>query len=572
MTNRSMRRSIETRRRGCLLFAVLLGAIALGAVGEIEPPDTGKLAWGLFETVSSEITRAGTQEPARLTALLTTRRPVEEADLALLRTLGYTVLGSFGRMIEVEAPADLYVETEAGLDSLDFVLSADFPPTAQTNDSPVPLDSAPVIEAEGAWNLGYRGEGTRIAVIERGYTEHPALDALAPTCYVVSPGSGIGTYEHREGVAAPSPHGTSCALIAGGVAPDAELYLLSFASGDRSELDLMDWLACLAFAVEELAVDVVTTQIWFDYPTCHADGTGVLAEAVDEILAGTGASLVVAAGNWADGSGSSRSFHAGFFGDEDGDSCHDFDPGFEDPGNRNDLRFRGHAGDTVLLMLEWDDWEAEEKTADLDLLLYFTSYDRYPVGVSRTRQAGRTGAPSETLEITLPYDGEYSIVLEDRAAKWHEGSSSGVHFHLYLVNGTHPFLSLEHHSAAGSLREIATSRSRQVVSVGAVAVDDPTSLRTFSSRGPTWDGRCKPDLYAPDGIGGTLYESFFGTSASAPHVAGAIAVLRSVDSGLSPIDAVSALRASAGCLSSDGCGCWSEAISVERAVEILLGG
>ena len=553
------------------LASALLCAFAWAAAGEIQPPDTGKLAWGLFETVSSEITRAGTGQPARLTALLTTRRPVEEADLALLRGLGYSVLGSFGRMIEVEAPADLYVDVETGLGSLDLVLSADFPPTAQTNDFPVPLDSVPVIGAEGAWNLGYGGQGTRIAVIERGYTDHPALDALDPAFYVVSPGSGIGTYEHHEGIAALSAHGTSCALIAGGVAPEAELYLLSFASGDRSELDLMDWLACLAFAVQELAVDVVTTQIWFDYPTCHADGTGVLTEAVEEILAGTGTSLVTAAGNWAAGSGSSRSFHAGFFADEDDDSCHDFDSGAEDLLNRNDLRFRGQAGDRVLLMLEWDDWGSEQKTTDIDLLLYFTAYDQHPVGVSRTRQAGRTGAPSETLEITLPYDGEYSIVLEDRAAKWHGLSSEGVHFHLYLINATRLFSALEHHSTAGSVREIATSRSPQVVSVGAVAVDDPTSLRTFSSRGPTWDGRCKPDLYAPDGIGGTLYESFFGTSAAAPHVAGAIAVLRSVNPALSPADAVSTLRASAGCLSSDGCGCWSEAISIERAVEALLG-
>lgn len=48
------------------------------------------------------------------------------------------------------------------------------------------------------------------------------------------------------------------------------------------------------------------------------------------------------------------------------------------------------------------------------------------------------------------------------------------------------------------------TRGRQVVSVGAVAVDNPTALRTFSLRGPTWDGRCKPDLYAPDGIGGQM--------------------------------------------------------------------
>ena len=70
---------------------------------------------------------------------------------------------------------------------------------------------------------------------------------------------------------------------------------------------------------------------------------------------------------------------------------------------------------------------------------------------------------------------------------------------------------------------------------GAVAVgatfwaDDVIEL--FSSQGPTTDGRIKPDLTAPDGVStvsyGDLGLAFFGTSASAPLTAGAIALMKS---------------------------------------------
>jgi len=554
-----------------LLSLGLVCSLAIGGAGQVPPPDTGKLSYGLFETVAYEITRSEAGERPLLPALFTTREPVEESDLALLQSLGYTVLGSFGRLIEVEAPADLYVDKDRGLGALDFVLSADFPPTAQSNDTPVPLESIPVIGAKDAWSNGYEGQGTKIAVIEWGYAPCEELEALLPTSYIVSPGAGVGTYEFEEGVAEYSEHGTSCALIAGSVAPAAQLCLLSFPSVKDSQLDLMGWLACLAFAVEELHVDVVTTQIWFDYPTCHADGTGVLLEAVSKILEGTGTILVIAAGNWAAGTGSGRAFCAGTFADTDGDQRHDFDPGASDSLDENDLRFRGEAGDTILLMLEWDEWASEVKSTDLDLLLYYAEHDKLPLRVSRTRQAGRTTPPYEKMTYVLPYSGEYAVVVEDRAAKWHELSSAGVHFHLYLLNNNAAFAALEHYNAAGSIREVATSRDEQVVAVGAVAVDDPASERPYSSRGPTWDGRCKPDVYAPDGVSGTMYDYFYGTSAAAPHVAGAIAVLRSADADVSPAEVVAALRASAGCLAADGSGCVAQTVNLNLAIQHLLG-
>ncbi|NIM61141.1 MAG: S8 family serine peptidase, partial [Acidobacteria bacterium] len=76
-----------------------------------------------------------------------------------------------------------------------------------------------------------------------------------------------------------------------------------------------------------------------------------------------------------------------------------------------------------------------------------------------------------------------------------------------------------------------------VISVGAVPFDAPDEIEYFSSRGPTEDGRMKPDFVAPDGAcvtgaGGFGQGScqgsgarFYGTSAAAPHAAAVAALL-----------------------------------------------
>ncbi|MGB2982315.1 MAG: S8 family serine peptidase [Candidatus Bipolaricaulia bacterium] len=564
-----------------LLLLVLMGAVACETLGQVVPPDTGKLSWSLFQTVESgQRKRATDEEVPRIEALLTTRIPVSEGDLATLESLGYSIHGAFGRLVGVEAPADLYADPEKGLGTLEFVLSADFPPTALPNQDPDALESLPVIHAEQAWILGYKGQGTKIAVIEWGYvSDYPDLAALNPSFYVATPAGGVGTYEFEEGILETSldggMHGTSCALIAARVAPEAELNLLSFPSGEDTQRDLMGWLAALSCAVKELEVDVVTTQIWFDYPTCHADGTGVLHEAVDEILSGTDTVLVVAAGNWADGSGGGRAFHADTFTDSDGEERHDFSPSAADTWDQNNLRFSGQEGDQVLIMLEWDEWASELKAMDLDLLLYDAEFSQVPLSVARTRQYERTTPPYEKMTVTLPYSGEFALVIEDRASKWYEQSSTGVHFNLYVHSYRYGFSYVEHHSVDGSTRELATSRDERVISVGAVSVTATGSVRPYSSRGPTWDGRCKPELYAPDGVSGTMYDEqgrlFTGTSASAPHVAGAVAVLRSVDPDLLPADIVSALKESSGCSASGGCACPTNTpIDLALAVQRVL--
>ena len=64
--------------------------------------------------------------------------------------------------------------------------------------------------------------------------------------------------------------------------------------------------------------------------------------------------------------------------------------------------------------------------------------------------------------------------------------------------------------------------------VAGAAIDPPfgTNVASYSSQGPTNDGREAPDLAAPSGFSSTVYGSTFsGTSAAAPVVAGAAALV-----------------------------------------------
>jgi hypothetical protein len=126
--------------------------------------------------------------------------------------------------------------------------------------------------------------------------------------------------------------------------------------------------------------------------------------------------------------------------------------------------------------------------------------------------------------------------------------------------------------------------------------DDVTNSTTefFSSRGPTLDGRQKPDVSAIDGVSvtgaGGFGSLFFGTSAAAPHVAGiaALAVqsapclLGSDGSALDTVAARTALRdlivANAVSLSEDGkpnnesgSGRADAAATVQRTLPVFTG-
>ena len=199
------------------------------------------------------------------------------------------------------------------------------------------------------------------------------------------------------------------------------------------------------------------------------------------------------------------------------------------------------AGDRVLVDLRWDDsWTGA--TRDLDLGLWSYADEEY-VELSFDLQEGRPGElPLESLTFTAERDGTYgidiSISIEDIANKpqWVQ----------LTVLGDVAFI--EHHTGAGSIGNPAESANPGILATGAAHWSDTASIEFYSSRGPTPDGRTKPDVGGADcGVTSrtpldAYGDGFCGTSQSSAHVAGMAALVRQRFPAYSPVQVADYLK------------------------------
>ena len=144
-----------------------------------------------------------------------------------------------------------------------------------------------------------------------------------------------------------------------------------------------------------------------------------------------------------------------------------------------------------------------------------------PLAWSESIQDGNE-APVEILSYTPSSAGYYQAAI-------YRSSGAVRNLHLY----TYPF-DFDEYVTSASL--MVPADSPNAMAVGAVAWNTPASLESFSSRGPTKDGRTKPDVVAPDGVSTATYGAggFYGTSAAAPHTAGAAALAKQLNPGYTP--------------------------------------
>jgi len=361
---------------------------------------------------------------------------------------------------------------------------------------PLPLavtsEGVSLIDASVYTSAGYEGQNTRVAIIDLGFIGLAAAQAngdLPPTVITRDYTGG--------GIESGTVHGTAVAEIVYDVAPQAQLYLINI--GDEVDLE-----NAKDYCISE-GVDIINHSVgWVN--TNFTDGAGVICAITDNARA-NGILWVNAAGN------SAKRHYQGSFTDTDGDDWHEFTSGDE----TNDIQLTSLA--YIYVFLTWNSWPVTNQ--DYDLYLYDDALNL--VAWSENWQTG-TQEPKEAIYYIAPA-GTYKIAV----AKYSATGDQKVKIFTFDQD-------LEYRTAAHSL--MAPADATGVMTAAAIDQANWTTgpQESFSSQGPTNDGRIKPDISAPDGVSSFTYGTtgFFGTSASSPHVAGAAALVLSAMPGLSP--------------------------------------
>ena len=363
------------------------------------------------------------------------------------------------------------------------------------------------IHAQAWQSAGITGVGVKVAVIDMGFAGLVAAQSAGDI-----PAS-VATADYCSGrFSTETSHGTAVTEVVHEVAPDAQL-LLACVDSPAHLADAEAW------AIAQGAKIINHSVGWFN--SARGDGQGG-AGTPDGVVADAAAHGVL----WVNAAGDSAQQHwSGTFSDVNSDNLEDFAPA--DEGQTVSVP----AGSQFCAFMRWDAWSGVG-TDDYDLYVIDSSTNAI---LARSVDDQSTGArPTEAACYTPPS----SMTLYVAISRTHGAGAPRID--LFTRGGG----DAQYQVAAGSITDPAAAPG--ALAVGAVCWQTG-GLESFSSQGPTIDGRIKPDLVATDRMSSGVYgpfdsctgsSGFAGTSAASPTVAGMAALV----SQLYPSATVAQLR------------------------------
>ncbi len=426
--------------------------------------------------------------------------------------------------------------------------------TAQANDAEDEFRSEG-LDAIGTapWHeIGLNGQGVRVGVIDtgfKGYAERLGSELPA------EPSVSTRSFRPNEDIACSNCpevsqyHGLGTAEIVHDVAPRSELSLSNFQTDVQFERSV-DWMI-------EQDVDVINTSLGFT-SGCFRKGGGIFEPVIQKARdAGI---------TWASSAGNEGNAHwQGTYNDPDDDGRHNFTAGdntFTVDAELVEARANGQDVAAAILnfTLSWDaPCTGADRAYDVRIIPEDEAAD--PVRGSWT---WRPGIPIRSAFNVFRFDADqvgetktFQVVINKT-----DPEAPDVPLDMLIqscegcVDGDFDYLTPD-----GSVSILEPSISPTALTVGAQHHDPEAcgelcpegSLLSYSSRGPTKDGRTKPDVAAPTHVSTTAFGAwvatgdnqnvgFTGTSAASPHAAGAAALLQQAMPDGSPNEIMDALK------------------------------
>ncbi len=438
-------------------------------------------------------------------------KTVKDLEPDTLKALGVRVIKSADNMIKADVPVSMIIRTADSFPEIRFIRLPDraYPEGYVTEG--VGLSKATKYHA-----VGYDGSGVKVAVIDATFGNLDAVinsgDLPAGAVKVDCTGAGctaVSFFPSFESV-----HGTAVAEIIHDMAPGAQLYLIKVA-------DSLDVVEATNYCKSN-GIRIINMSLGF-YNQNFYDGTCYNANVVCSVkdAYANGILWVKSAGN------SAKEHYESVFKDSDGDTFHD-----------TFILFNAFAGDGIHLYLTWNAWPATNQDYDFYLFDYDLLIRGDPSALlakSENNQQSNILTPTEAIHYAAPHSGTYVVIISRFSA------SSDHQLELYASQSLYPKVSKSSLSCPADAAE--------ALAVGAInrAQWSTGPQEKFSSKGPNNAGLPKPEIAAPDRVSTSAYGagSFAGTSAAAPHVAGAAALILQANPTYTLSDVWNALISSA---------------------------